>query len=202
MPAGGVVMLRAAARGALLGIGWGVLARVFMRLLTTTPEFSWAGTMMILGLSTVLWVGIALVDRGRVTARSRWWRLAPVPGLVLFFSPGMLLLPGAVGVALWRALRSRLLGWLFLVAGMGVVLFALLSDDTFVGVSNAPVRAWLGVALLVVATFALGLGLHAWTRRWGARPAPGDGPLEAGPAAYGPGGWAPSPGGVDRVGGR
>jgi hypothetical protein len=184
-------MLRAAARGALLGIGWGVLARVFMRLLAQAPEFSWAGTLIILGLSTMLWTGVALVEQARVTGRSRWWRLAPLPGIVLFLGPGMVLVPGAVGVALWRALRSKVLGWLFLVAGMGVVLFALLSDGALFEVSSAGTGAWLGVALLVVATFALGLAVHAWTRRWGAGPAPAGGPAEACPTAYQPEGPAP-----------
>ena len=47
-------LARGAALGFALGAGWGVLARVWMRLITTDPEFSWAGTLMIVGLSACL----------------------------------------------------------------------------------------------------------------------------------------------------
>jgi hypothetical protein len=160
-------MLRAAARGFALGLAWGVLARLFMRLLTTTPEFSWAGTLAILGFSAVLWSGVVVVDQARRTGRSRWWRLAPIPGLVLFLSPGVLLVPGAVGAAVWLALRTRaVLRWPCLLAGMLVTLAPLFGDEPFEGSGGAPPTAWLGVALLVLATFLLGVGLHQWMRRW------------------------------------
>ena len=41
--------LRYASLGFLLGFAWGVVARVWMRLITTAPEFSWVGTRGIIG---------------------------------------------------------------------------------------------------------------------------------------------------------
>ena len=35
--------------GVLLGVGWGVLARLWMRMISTQPESTWAGTLLIIG---------------------------------------------------------------------------------------------------------------------------------------------------------
>lgn len=158
--------------GVALGAGWGILARVFMRLVSTSPEFSWAGTLLIVGLSALLGAGIGLVAGARAAGRTRWWRLAPVPGLFLFASPGMVLLPGAVGVALAASVRRVWLRALLCVAGLGVTLApALGSEDGEPVLRSAAV--WAGVGLVVVATVLLGLGFHVWWRRW--TPAAGGG---------------------------
>jgi hypothetical protein len=86
-------LVRGAALGFALGATWGVLARIWMRLISTDPEFSWAGTVMIVGFSALLGAGVGLVHASRRTGRSRWWTLAVAPGLILFLSPGMVLAP-------------------------------------------------------------------------------------------------------------
>ena len=91
-----------------------MLARVWMRLITTEPEFSWAGTLAIIGLAAVLGCGVGLVAESRRAGRSLWWTLAVVPGLALFLSPGMLLAPCFLVGALAFAGRGRVLravGW-------------------------------------------------------------------------------------------
>ena len=177
-------MLRALGRGFAIGLAWGVLARVFMRLLATNPEFTWPGTLGIVGLSAVLWAGIGLVAEARRRARSRWWRLAPLPGLVLFASPGMLLLPGALGVAAAASVRNRLARIGLAALGLAGTLVPVLGLDGEERGALTP-TAWLGIGLLVVATAWLGLGFRAWWRRW--QPAPvGEGSTVAeGPRAYG-----------------
>jgi len=47
--------------GALCGAAWGVAARVWMRLITTTPEFTWSGTLSIVGATTVAGLGMGAV---------------------------------------------------------------------------------------------------------------------------------------------
>ena len=79
--AGLVTMVRAAAAGLALGAGWGVLARVWMRMISTTPEFSWSGTLLIIGFSALAGLGLGLVHGARSRHRSRWWRLAVVLAL-------------------------------------------------------------------------------------------------------------------------
>ncbi len=54
------VLLRGAALGFALGATWGVLARVWMRLISTEPEFSWVGTLSIVGLAAVLGAGVGV----------------------------------------------------------------------------------------------------------------------------------------------
>ncbi len=80
--------------GVALGLAWGVAARGFMRLITTSPEFSWEGTLSIVLSAGVIGGLVALVRLARRSGRSRWWRLLGLPFLLLFLSPGMLLLPG------------------------------------------------------------------------------------------------------------
>lgn len=90
-------LLRAAALGAAAGAAWGVTARAWMRLVSTSHEFSWAGTLAIVGLATVLGTGVGLASAAR---RHRGWRrglrLAVVPGLLLFVGQGLPLLPAFV----------------------------------------------------------------------------------------------------------
>ncbi len=45
--------------GALAGFTWGVLIRLWMRLISTDPAFTWGGTLYILGAATILGVGVA-----------------------------------------------------------------------------------------------------------------------------------------------
>lgn len=73
--------------GAGLGLVWGIIARLWMRLITTTPEFSIPGTMGILMVTTVFgaWAGLAFA------ARRRGWRglghYLPRSLAVVFFIP-------------------------------------------------------------------------------------------------------------------
>jgi hypothetical protein len=94
LPAGGVVMLRAAASGLGLGAGWGVLARVWMRMISTEPEFSWAGTLLIVGFAALAGLGLGLVHGARGRQRSRWWRLAVLAALpIVTLGPGAAFAP-------------------------------------------------------------------------------------------------------------
>ncbi len=102
-------LLRGAALGFAVGAGWGVLARIWMRLISTEHEFSWVGTLSIIGLAALLGAGVGLVDAARRTGRSPWWTLAVVPGLALLLSPGMLLAPAFLLGGLARGARGRVL---------------------------------------------------------------------------------------------
>jgi hypothetical protein len=71
----GTLMLRSAGTGVLLGVAWGVLARIWMRMISTAPVFSWEGTLLIVGFAAVAGLGLGLVRGARTTGRRRWWRL-------------------------------------------------------------------------------------------------------------------------------
>jgi hypothetical protein len=151
---------RMAALGLVLGAAWGVLARVWMRLISTDPEFSWTGTLMIIGFAALLGTGVGVVHAARVSGRRVWWTLAVVPGMVLFLSPGMLLAPCFVlGGLAWGA-RGRVLrvvGWLTLLASIGLA--ALMP---FVAPDPGAEDPTIGHALVFVTGFAAMALSLAW----------------------------------------
>lgn len=81
-------LLGTVAAGALLGAVWGVVARVWMRFISTSPEFTWAGTAFILAIPTIIGALAGLV----LVARRRRWRRA---GLARAFGGGSMILLGA-----------------------------------------------------------------------------------------------------------
>jgi hypothetical protein len=164
-------MPRAALIGFGLGAMWGAAARVWMRLLSTAPEFSWFGSLMIVGVSGVFGagVGVSAVARQRRGWR-RWLRLAFLPGMVLFAGQGIPFLPALViGGPLVR--RRGILGKvvaLTAIVGPAVLLWQDLRLDEITFLS-APVR--VQVAMLVGMPL-LGAAL-AWagSLMWGPVPA-------------------------------
>lgn len=103
-------MLRAALTGLAMGLAWGVAARVFMRLVTDKPEFSWVGTMFILGLAALHGTCVAIAAEAHRQGRRQWWYVAVLPGMLIFGSQGLLFLPAFIigGVAIARCHR---VGW-------------------------------------------------------------------------------------------
>jgi len=141
-------------RGLIAGALLGVVARCWMRLISNDPEFSWTGTMFIVGGFT-LWgftQGVVIVVRHRT---SRRWtvsltRTFGVLGtLPLFFGAGGILAPTVIlgGLAIhrseWKSTYRLLLG---LVASAPAVFVAVqIYDD-----HGWSWRWWLGVFGLVV----------------------------------------------------
>lgn len=159
-------MVRALGRGILWGLAWGVAARGFMRLFSDEPEFSWTGTGFIVGLSLLLFTGLSLVREARLSGRSRWWRVAPVPGLLLLAGPGLLLGPALLG-GLVAGLAGRV--WvrgaivvLGAAATFGLLLFLVTRDPT---ASVWTPRGIAGAFVYVVCALALGLASAEWTLR-------------------------------------
>lgn len=94
------------------GVVWGIAARGWMRLLSTDPEFTWSGTIVIVMIATLAWTGggIAAASRNsgariRVVGRV----FGSVLCLVLGLGQGLLLLPTALlgGLSLARSRWSR-----------------------------------------------------------------------------------------------
>ncbi len=73
--------------GAGLGFVWGIAARIWMRLISTRPEFSIFGTAAILVIATVFgaWAGLAFAARRR--GWRRWGHYLPRSLVVAFFIP-------------------------------------------------------------------------------------------------------------------
>lgn len=169
-------MPRAAAAGALLGAGWGVLARAWMRLVSTEPEFSWPGTLAVVGAAAILGAGVGLAAVGRRRRDGwRWLGLAVAPGMVIFAGQGAPFLPAFVvgGILLRRHHPLARLGALVCIAGPAVLLWWTGRVDQTTMVS-APVRVQVAllVGMPVLATLLALAGHVAWGPRAGAVQSP------------------------------
>jgi len=164
-------MRRSAFAGLGLGLLWGMVARLWMRLISHNPEFSWTGTLSILLVTTVSGLFLGLVRGARREGRRRWWRLAGIPALATFLSPGMVFLPAAV-LGGW-ALSGRWPRWLRATVGpLGVAVTAtlawLLESSDEAGRAPKALPVLLGSVLLGLGVAAAGSTvLRCWTPQSG-----------------------------------
>jgi hypothetical protein len=163
--------LRWALAGAGLGLGWGVAARAWMRLISTDPEFSWSGTGYILGACTVVGLLLGAAEASRRRGAMGWWRATAASGLLLGVGAGTIVLPTALlgGLAAGRrrwhpAVRAVLA----LAAAVPAVLVAL-----EVWSSVPPLRAGLAIAVWAALAVTLVLAFSVPFRQ----------PARSGPAA-------------------
>lgn len=122
-PAGWV----AALSGASLGLVWGIAARLWMRLIATSPEFSIPGTLGILLVATLFggWAGLAYAARRR--GWQGWRHYVPRVLVVIFFLPfgaagGMPLMLTTLVATL--GLTQRALPGLWVLAGLVMLVAA------------------------------------------------------------------------------
>ena len=121
--------------GALGGLVWGALMRLWMRFVSTDPEFSWSGTGFILGAA--LLAGLSLGTAYALSRKSRagWWRLLGLPVILLGMGAGSLMLPGVIvgGLAFgrrnWPTAIRIVLG--VIAIGGTVALLGLTAGDDF-----------------------------------------------------------------------
>ncbi len=150
-------VLRGAAAGALLGAGWGCLARVWMRTVSTDPGFTWSGTLFIVGAMAVAGLLVGVVRALRLAGAPSACKAILIPTVLAFAGAGLLLLPGAL-VGGW-GLAGRGPVWLRRAAVVvAVVVVPLL---VWFVATPAGDRAVL-VGPVVVVGLALVQGLLAW----------------------------------------
>ena len=122
--------------GAGLGLLWGSVARIWMRLISTQPEFSIPGTAAILIIATLFGTFVGLAFAARRRGWRRWGHYVPRSLVVIFFIPfGM-----AGGLPLMLTV---------FLATLGVV-------------QRAVVGLWTLTALVMLAFVGTDLGLPAW----------------------------------------
>ncbi len=131
--------------GILAGFGWGVSARLWMRFISDEPEFTWSGTIFILGAATIAGLGMGIARR--------WPRtLTQVTGTVMLLPLGMgagiMMLPtilaGATG---WTRRTQRATGILCAVIGLVPATFVIMGLFGELGVVRA-VAGTLGYGAL------------------------------------------------------
>jgi hypothetical protein len=143
--------LRPAAAGLGLGVCWGIVARVWMRLISTDPEFSWAGTGMILAVTGVSGLVLGILSGVRRAGRSRWWRVLAVLCLPVFGGPGFVFLPAFVlgGLLYVNRRWARIAG----LAGIGLAELALWFVDR-----GQPINPWLHYGGFLILSLTLAAG--------------------------------------------
>lgn len=160
-------MWRHAAAGLVLGAAWGVAARAWMRLISTDPEFSWSGTLLILMFAAAGGLGMGLISGARASGRRAWWRLSALLALpivaspqgIIAFLPSFLL--GGLGLSgrVHRWLQAPLLA---VMCTMPFVMWlALMSPTDRAGVSF--LRFVVGLVLL---SLGMAYGGSQLIRRW------------------------------------
>lgn len=172
---------RYAALGFLLGVTWAVVARAWMRLISTEPSFSWAGTGELLVLAGLVGAALGVVQAARRRGgRGRWrWLYLLVPFFLA--GPGAPLLPAVVlgGWGLRRGPVGRAVAAVGLLSAPAILL-AMTWDEVdhwLMPYPDTVYRAILGGGgLLLSAAAAWGstVALAPWPRRAGATVAPAD----------------------------
>ena len=151
------------ALGALGGLVWGIGLRAWMRFITTNPEFTWSGTLFIIGATTLAGAMTGLAHNRWQLGRGNWWRLLGFFFLPLGAAAGSVMVPtfalGGLALGRWRwPIWTRLL--LAAVAiGFQIFFFANSVDDLPAG-RELP-------ALLIYAVF---LAIETWAFSIMARP--------------------------------
>jgi hypothetical protein len=108
--------LRYSLTGAAIGLVWGAVMRVWMRYISSSPEFSWSGTLFILGASFIVGAVLGLARQRRLAGGAGYWRLS-LASLLLLGAGGAVMWPSVVlgAIAFARSRPNYLRG--LLVAG-------------------------------------------------------------------------------------
>lgn len=146
------------------GLAWAAGARLFMRFFSDDPSFTLQGTGSIVGLVLIEFIGLGAARGARLSGRTRWWRLAPVPGLLLFFGLGMVFLPCVVaGLVVGRCRRAPVVG---LVTLLGVVASIAIPVVLMLGDTGIPLALTFFAGLFLYVGCCLGLvaASSEWSR--------------------------------------
>jgi hypothetical protein len=102
--------------GLVLGCTWGALIRLWMRLISTDPAFTWGGTLYIVIAATLVGLGVGSAASGR-RSRRRWVRrvtrvLGAIPLLFLSVAAGSIMVASVLPATLaiferrwWKPVR-------------------------------------------------------------------------------------------------
>lgn len=141
--------------GALLGFLWGATIRLWMRYISTNPEFTWSGTGYIVGAATLVGALLGLAYHRYRLGRGNWWRLNGLSVLFLGVAAGGVMIPTVIlgGLGLGRRTWPKGVRGLLLLLAVGVqVLFFAGNSDDFPR----------GRFIPAMAAYAVFLGLETW----------------------------------------
>lgn len=157
--------------GLLAGAALGVVARWWMRLLTDDPEFTWSGTLFIVGAFTVFGFGQGLALATRRSVSRRWPAtttrcLGALTSLPLFLGAGMVMLPTfALGALAWwrRRWRLKVRVALGVIAGLLAGIVAATGGPPESGREVAGLGLFAGTYALLIVAFGATVASHERT---------------------------------------
>ena len=142
--------------GALLGFMWGVVLRAWMRFISSSPEFSWSGTVFILLAATIVGATLGLARKRRNAGGVGWWRTSIV-SLMLLGAGGAVMWPSVVfGAAAIARRRPVWLRSLLAVAAVGAQVPVV--QESILGGSNLSAVG----SVLAVGWYVPMLAIEAW----------------------------------------
>jgi hypothetical protein len=136
------------AGGFLLGFTWGVVIRVWMRFISTDPEFTWSGTGYIVGAATVVGTLLGVAALRRRKGGRGWWRLNGLAVLALGVAAGGVMIPSVLlaALAIGRRTWQRSLRLLLILIAVGVQVFLMSTVDLPRG-RTIPALVWYTVLI-------------------------------------------------------
>lgn len=146
--------------GAVIGLSWGVAMRAWMRYVSTDREFSWSGTLFILGASVIAGTVLGIARHRRRAGGSGWWRLS-LASLLLLGAGGAVMWPavilGAIAIGRPRPVALRwLLGLGAAATQVPVITGAILDNWRFSPTDKVLATAWyLPMLALEAAAFSV-----------------------------------------------
>lgn len=136
--------------GALCGLAWGVVARLWMRFIATDPAFTWSGTLYIVGAASLAGAAMGLT----IAVRRGWSKVVGILALLpLGMGAGTLALPTILFGSL-AARRRTLPAW-------ARAIYAVLAGLPLLVVLEETAKSGRGVPR-VVAAMVWYLGLSGW----------------------------------------
>ena len=141
--------------GLLGGALWGAVLRGWMRYISTSPEFTWSGTLFIVGAAALAGsvVGV-LWWRHRVGA-THWWKVLGIGVLPVFGGAGAVMLPSA----LLGAIGLGRTPWPFPVRAT-LVAIALGGQYVLLGVGGEPFPE--GRVIPAIVWYTVMIGIQMW----------------------------------------
>jgi len=152
-------MLKRLLAGAVLGLAWGIGLRAWMRFISTDPEFTWAGTLFIVGATTIAGLATGLAYHRYRLNRGWAWRFLALTYLPLGTAAGAVMLPSFVlgGIAWGRRTWSRWVRIPLALAAVGVQVAFVLDgfDDIRRGRTIPALLLYAGFLVLETKAFSL-----------------------------------------------
>lgn len=113
--------------GVVAGIVWASVFRLWMRFITIRPEFTWSGTLFIVGVGAYIGLVLGVVWWRHLRGGNRRWRLLGLATLPAFGGQALIMLPsvvaGAFGFGRINWPRSARVGLVAVALGAQYALF-------------------------------------------------------------------------------